>query len=155
MVWKKITREDTYEGSDTMYMKAVGREIKVKRVREALSQTDLAKRVRLSQSALSRIEQGKADSKLTHAVRIIKELGIDLNAVLSADWGESRKPSPQEKEMEPKKNLRDLHVNIPVELDEKLDAISRYRGEKTYHIGNAIRAYLKKWENEHGDIRTK
>jgi hypothetical protein len=57
--------------------------------------------------------------------------------------------------MEPKRNLRDLHVNIPVELDGKLDEISRFRGEKTHHILSAIKAYLKRWESEHGGIRTK
>jgi transcriptional regulator with XRE-family HTH domain len=133
----------------------LGYNIKVKRVMKRLSQEDLAKMVRLSQSALSRIEQGRSDPKLSHVVRILEELGMEPNRALSTDWEESGNSSPQEKEMEPKKNLRDLHINIRVELDKKLDAISRFRGEKTHHIMSAIEAYLKKWESEHGGLRTK
>lgn len=189
-----------------VFMKGLGHEIMVERTRKGLSQADLAKRVGLSQSALSRIEQERSDPKLSHIVTILKELGMEPNRVLSTDRGESGKPSRQEEEKEPKRNLRDLrvnkgietdaelrilgyelskidpslsidgritqaikntkdvlseireglaekqeHVNIPVELDKKLDTISRSQTEKTYHIVSAIEAYLKKWESEHGN----
>jgi len=58
-----------------------GYHIRVKRAMLGISQDDLAKRVGLSQSALSRIEKGASDPKLSHVVRIAKELGLDLNEI--------------------------------------------------------------------------
>lgn len=61
---------------------SVGRILKVKRLMMGLSQADLAKRVGLSQSALSRIEQQRSDPKLSHVVRILEELEMEPNKVL-------------------------------------------------------------------------
>jgi transcriptional regulator with XRE-family HTH domain len=60
----------------------LGLMIKVKRILKGLSQEDLAKRVGLSQSALSRIEQQRSDPKFSHVVKILKELGIEPNKIL-------------------------------------------------------------------------
>ena len=50
--------------------------------------------------------------------------------------------------------LIDIHVNLPEDTNEKLERISRFKGEKTFHIVSAIRAYLRKWEVKHGTIDT-
>ncbi len=66
----------------------LGKIIKLKRVMMGLSQVDLAKRVDLSQSALSRIEQQRSDPKLSHVVRILKELGIPSDKILIEKTGD-------------------------------------------------------------------
>ncbi len=56
--------------------------------------------------------------------------------------------------MKARQELVDRHFNIPVELDKKLDVISENQGApKTFHIVSAIKAYLRKWESQHGSIK--
>ncbi len=73
---------DSTKRRDDMVSLGLGKIIKLKRVMMGLSQVDLAKRVDLSQSAVSRIEQQRSDPKLSHVVRILKELGIPSDKIL-------------------------------------------------------------------------
>jgi len=66
----------------------------------------------------------------------------------------NKKLSRSIKEATMKEELIDIHVNIPAEVNEKLNKISedRAHGEKTFHIVSALKAYLRKWEIKHGKI---
>jgi predicted transcriptional regulator len=61
----------------------LGYNIRVKRAKLGLSQAELAKRVGLSQSALSRIEKHVSDPRLSHVERIAEMLGLDLDKIIS------------------------------------------------------------------------
>jgi hypothetical protein len=53
-----------------------------------------------------------------------------------------------------KRDLIDIHVNIPIEINNKLNVISEGKaaGEKTFHITTALRKFLQDWEKRNGKI---
>jgi len=63
------------------------------RMRQGLSQAELATRIGTSQSRLSRIETGLDDPRFSTVVRLAKALGVDLNT-LSEGLAVSRRDEP-------------------------------------------------------------
>ena len=57
---------------------AIGKQIKVERVKLGLIQTELAKKVGISTDTLSRIENGTANQLLTITMKIYSEMGLNF-----------------------------------------------------------------------------
>lgn len=64
------------------YLKRVGLEIKVARIRKNLSIMDIVKITGLSKSAIGCMENGKKDSHILSYKRITDAIGIELKDVL-------------------------------------------------------------------------
>lgn len=64
------------------FLKALGTEIKVSRIRVGMSADKLAKLTGLSRPCISDIELGKCDSKILSYKRIADALGISLKDLL-------------------------------------------------------------------------
>ena len=51
----------------------------------------------------------------------------------------------------------DRHFLIPAEIDEKLDAMSEGKafGEKTHHVVQALRTYVRRYEAKYGPVKVR
>lgn len=68
--------------NNTDYLQKIGLEIKVARIRQSMTQTDLANKTGLAQVTICEIEMGKANSRILSYKRIAEALGIELKDVL-------------------------------------------------------------------------
>ena len=64
------------------YLKSVGMEIKIARIRKGFSILQLAKQTGLSKGSLHRLEQGKHDFRILTLKRIADALEVYLNDLL-------------------------------------------------------------------------
>ncbi len=68
--------------TNTEYLKNVGMELKVARIRMDLSITQLAMLTGLNCGSLQRIERGKSDAKLLSLKRIADALSVSLKDIM-------------------------------------------------------------------------
>ena len=67
---------------NTEYLKAVGMEIKVARVRQGLTCEKLADRALVTRDSLYNVEHGKFDVKLSTLKRITDALGVSIKDIV-------------------------------------------------------------------------
>lgn len=68
--------------SDKDYLKQIGLELRIARMRKALKQDDVVRMTGITMGALSRLEQGKANGKILNYRRIAEALGISLKEIV-------------------------------------------------------------------------
>ncbi len=68
-----------------VYKKKFGLHLKNKREELSLSQLDLASRMNVEKTAISRIENGRTNITLVTAIKISKALDIDLKELFDLD----------------------------------------------------------------------
>lgn len=66
----------------TDYLRKIGLEIKIARIRQNMTQTDLANKTGLAQVTICEIEMGKGNSRILSYKRIAEALGVELKDVL-------------------------------------------------------------------------
>lgn len=68
--------------TNTDYLKTVGMEVRVARIRKGLSIREVAKLTGLCESSLNQLENGKHDVKILTYKRIADALGISIKDIL-------------------------------------------------------------------------
>jgi HTH-type transcriptional regulator, competence development regulator len=79
---------------DAQLLTEVGQRIRARRVAEGLTLDQLARLCGISGPALSLIETGKRDTRLTTLARIAAALRLPLEALLAAGTGDREAESP-------------------------------------------------------------
>jgi transcriptional regulator with XRE-family HTH domain len=67
---------------NTQYLKSVGMEIRVARVRQGLTCEKLAERALITRDTLLHVEHGRNDVKLSTLKRIVDALGVSIKDIL-------------------------------------------------------------------------
>lgn len=65
-----------------IYLKKIGANIRKARIEKNIKQEGLAKKVHLSKSEISRIENGKREAKLVILNKIAAEIGVTASSLL-------------------------------------------------------------------------
>jgi transcriptional regulator with XRE-family HTH domain len=68
-----------------IYLKKIGANIRQARTSKNIKQETLAKKVNLSKSCISRIENGKRDTKLAMLKKIAIEIGVTTSSLLEEE----------------------------------------------------------------------
>ena len=68
--------------TNTEFLKSVGMEIKVARIRKGLSQRELADLSKMTKASVLNIENGKVDGKILTYKRISEALGKNIEEML-------------------------------------------------------------------------
>lgn len=66
----------------TDYLRKIGLEIKIARIRQNMTQTDLPDKTGLAQVTICEIEMGKGNSHILSYKRLAEALGVELKDVL-------------------------------------------------------------------------
>ena len=69
--------------NDKKRLKNLGLNIKVLRIKQELSQEDLAERVKISRNSISLIETGKINPTILKVLDIANALNVDLNTLIN------------------------------------------------------------------------
>jgi transcriptional regulator with XRE-family HTH domain len=68
--------------SNQEYLKQVGMEIRIARVRKGISQVEISRLTGLSTDSIGGIELGKTDSQILTYKRICESIGVSLKDIL-------------------------------------------------------------------------
>ena len=68
--------------SDKKRLKDLGLNIKMLRIKQGLSQEELAEQVKISRNSISLIETGKINPTILKVIDITKALNVDINALV-------------------------------------------------------------------------
>lgn len=68
--------------SDKKRLKDLGLNIKMLRIKQGLSQEELAEQVKISRNSISLIETGKINPTILEVIDITKALNVDINALV-------------------------------------------------------------------------
>ncbi|MBE7704059.1 MAG: helix-turn-helix transcriptional regulator [Cyanobacteria bacterium SIG28] len=68
--------------SDKKRLKDLGLNIKMLRIKQGLSQEELAEQVKISRNSISLIETGKINPTILKVIDITKALNVDINALI-------------------------------------------------------------------------
>ncbi|WP_043756178.1 helix-turn-helix domain-containing protein [Imhoffiella purpurea] len=77
----------TAESNSQTLAVTVGRNLRVWRARNAVTQMDLARRMRMSQGYFSRVEQGQKCLSLRTLERLATEIGVPVSELTTSDGG--------------------------------------------------------------------